>query len=622
MNVSTCHIQETLSEIPKHELVGIHSLNVHRPSNRGMTKQSEENIKSLIKNTHPQGKGMGHDRRVTATPTKSNLQVANIPNNMALNVVEVVDRTGPSIISIDSPQMTSSVNNIEILSPKVTGRGDATSPDPVFIAQPFGTLEGTKASEECESLILQQIARNKDGGYDISTNIRDVENATVVIKCDQTSSGELTMEVVCGTNGSKCTNDNESNSPPDNVFDYDSGCPANSVTDIFATQQRKERKGEENDDNAPGGYENGQSNVNLNIKENCVRNPPSLKAQEEAPRIKDKHSVYDGSDSVNFCMSNNNTASYNVLNNQTQSLYSCGQWSVDHNNMPSIDDTALSGNSNTFQNTDLSETILDTEKVKYNQEECNGMTEENYGEGSVNNGTLEQAYEDNTKQNQRRMSACCDNAQGNIDEENDDSFRKCSSMYACPQGREESNEHQCQSEASGIFRFFSNIRDMCSGSSFNVPVLPMYDNTDYESSGECEMGMVNEDEYMDFVENENQNVNYKDSTMERVLFYGFHGNNYQHYRTVYHPIFRHTEGCTVTPQELGFDCQESLNNSLNAKSEIIVRPPVCLGGPVFFRANVANSILFSQSFISNTVFQINWYQNSLLRRRTPSCWGC
>ncbi|KAK1936194.1 hypothetical protein X943_001955 [Babesia divergens] len=108
----------------------------------------------------------------------------------------------------------------------------------------------------------------------------------------------------------------------------------------------------------------------------------------------------------------------------------------------------------------------------------------------------------------------------------------------------------------------------------------------------------------------------------RVMFYGLHGPNYQYVTTLKHPEFKHDSTCNVTTNELGFDSEESFNRSLNAKSEIIIRPPATLGGPVFFRGNVAKSIICRQDYIANSVFQINWEQNKLRRKRKGALLKC
>uniref|UniRef100_A0A3B0N229 Uncharacterized protein n=1 Tax=Theileria annulata TaxID=5874 RepID=A0A3B0N229_THEAN len=96
----------------------------------------------------------------------------------------------------------------------------------------------------------------------------------------------------------------------------------------------------------------------------------------------------------------------------------------------------------------------------------------------------------------------------------------------------------------------------------------------------------------------------------RTLFYRFY-EPFTEYDYNFNSSNQHSFNPPYTkcssPSKLGFDSVESLNNSLNAPCEIIIKPPVSIGRSISFRSNVCKSVLSKDRFISGTVFQINWF---------------
>ncbi|KAK1443503.1 hypothetical protein BgAZ_203790 [Babesia gibsoni] len=116
---------------------------------------------------------------------------------------------------------------------------------------------------------------------------------------------------------------------------------------------------------------------------------------------------------------------------------------------------------------------------------------------------------------------------------------------------------------------------------------------------------------------------YQNYNRSRVMFYGIHPPTYHYWGTSGgHPQFQHNSQCQISAQELGFQTEDCVNKSLNAQSEIIIRPPACFGGPLFFKGNVAKSIICKKDYISDTVFAINWEKNKLRRKRHEQLFGC
>ncbi|GFE54044.1 hypothetical protein BaOVIS_014480 [Babesia ovis] len=510
-------------------------------------------------------------------------------------------------------------NKLYLSNPNISNMNGVPPPEPVIILEPFGTEEGNKASLECESIILQQIALNDEGGYDISTHIRDVDHTTVMIHCDQSHNGSLTMELVCDSTRSNQGNGNKE-------FGFHSGVESINEREYITkhnphpTDTKADKTLQSCFENDPGliGTEQGGCNGRNNIS-----SVQSEHKSHNATPLQENNGANSGNGSVDSWLDKQRNIFMCEEKHPNSDSSPCGcHWSMSNGNMTSMDNTSRSDGYVNHVN-------LNNDKASCRRVNGTGDQYDSTSNGMDRleiDGRMYGVQMPNTTkggyQLQRHMSDCHDSSNNSQDGKEHLLFRKCSSMDVTPQSRSEYTEQPYeQKSGSGIFGFINNFKQQ-KQIDFDLPPLPMYDIVEGVTPGKYETEERHNDKAADSSEITCENLMSNQVPRERILFYGFYGNRCKNYDMKRPLEFRHTSRCTVTPQELGFDSAESFNRSLNAKSEIIVRPPVTLGGPVFFRANVAKSVLCSQRFITNTVFQINWYENSLLRKRRASCLGC
>ncbi|UKK00685.2 hypothetical protein MACK_000759 [Theileria orientalis] len=104
----------------------------------------------------------------------------------------------------------------------------------------------------------------------------------------------------------------------------------------------------------------------------------------------------------------------------------------------------------------------------------------------------------------------------------------------------------------------------------------------------------------------------------RTLFYRFHSHGNRTFSrsnsNIAYPIPIKDPSC-LSPYNLGFDSVASLHKSLNAPSEIIIKPPVTIGNSVSFRSKVDKCVLSEDKFITDSVFQINWLSTKKTHRK-------
>ncbi|UKJ88287.2 hypothetical protein MACJ_000731 [Theileria orientalis] len=123
---------------------------------------------------------------------------------------------------------------------------------------------------------------------------------------------------------------------------------------------------------------------------------------------------------------------------------------------------------------------------------------------------------------------------------------------------------------------------------------------------------------------ENQELNEVDDIQDktpyygRTLFYRFHSHGNRTFSrsnsNISYPFPIKDPSC-LSPYNLGFDSVASLHKSLNAPSEIIIKPPVTIGNSVSFRSKVDKCVLSEDKFITDSVFQINWLSTKKTRRK-------
>ncbi|EKX74057.1 hypothetical protein BEWA_040950 [Theileria equi strain WA] len=102
----------------------------------------------------------------------------------------------------------------------------------------------------------------------------------------------------------------------------------------------------------------------------------------------------------------------------------------------------------------------------------------------------------------------------------------------------------------------------------------------------------------------------------RVLFYGFHHWNEKHPGLMGYNMMMNKE---LSPEFFGFADEDSFNNALNAKNEVIVKPPITIGRSISFKCNMRNSLVPREKLISDAVLQIDWGQYQT-RRKKRSIW--
>ncbi|EAN34155.1 hypothetical protein TpMuguga_01g00917 [Theileria parva strain Muguga] len=163
-------------------------------------------------------------------------------------------------------------------------------------------------------------------------------------------------------------------------------------------------------------------------------------------------------------------------------------------------------------------------------------------------------------------------------------------------------------------------------SHFSSDSVRTLDNSDNTDSNNKKGNITGEDDPSnpDTTGRSGDNLEKNSPFYSRTLFYRFHEPSfyYDYYYNSFVPNHSNLEYTKCpSPSSLGFDSVNSLNNSLNAPSEIIIKPPVSIGKSISFRSNVCKSVLAKDRFISDTVFQINWF-NLSRRRKSKSFLPC
>ncbi|ORM41990.1 uncharacterized protein BXIN_1056 [Babesia sp. Xinjiang] len=498
---------------------------------------------------------------------------------------------------------------------------------PVFIAEPFGTVEGNIASANCESVILQDIAANSDGGFDISTHIRDVDQAKLMIKCDKSANGNIVMELVCNSsksNTDEATGLNTHCATP--VSERENG-PKDSSNKTDTVQETGDKKYK-----VFIGPEDGTLSIEIarNLSE----------SGNNTTVVRDEFSTNDDvTEKVNVRTESENSYMDTWIE-EHRNMFLMGENENLHCDSPEC--RCHWGLGNIHLSPCSSHTLKSGGgKTCGYGHSCEGSATCNCANGGLSNsvsssfgmttpasniyGSFNRRRYDSGNHLQRRLSDCCENVSKDMENVCDSLFKKSGSIDVIPHDRSDGfDAFHPQNIGSGFFGLWRSCGNESADDGFEIPRLPMYDVVGIDKTTPRDLNNSDHGgcEKLECVDSVPEKQTQDTVPTERILFYAMHGTNYQHVYTTTHPEFKHTADCTVTPQELGFDSAESLNRSLNAKSEIIVRPPACLGGPVCFRANVAKSILCSQDYMTNTVFQVNWYENSLQKKRSASCWLC
>ncbi|GIX63067.1 phosphate starvation, putative [Babesia caballi] len=513
------------------------------------------------------------------------------------------------------------VETLQLTSQSQRSGGPRT--DPIFIPEPLGTKDGDLAKSSCEAYILQHIAADGTEEMDISARFRDVSRADLMIQYGESSEGNtVTMELVCDSAKSDRHEDLGSAGELQGESAFEKANPKESeeqhgsaeAPDGNGASPTCPVAGTEAGDVSQEGY-NGDGYF------------PELLREEEG---KDDAVTVEAKGSAELTETDPEAVA--ALNSSVLSAYF---GDILHSDTDRCF-CQLAVNSGRFSVSSMNSLMDKCPDTCGHLRTCNAS--------AVRSGTYSRIYDAvggevetaasghwskllqrppvNKHMPSQHRSDCHELKTNGLQSGDCRLVRKCESMEVVRDHRVDNADETrlCpKKQFTNLFGLIPNAETETTDN-FQVPQLAMYDLVGTEAG---RAGGFTEGCDGSCGQTEQANLTPGEAPMGRVLFYGYHGPNNQYMHTVKHPDFRYTEECTVTPQELGFDSVESLNRSLNAPSEVIVKPPACFGGPVFFRGNVAKSMLCRQDYMVNTVFQINWRENQIRRKRqSESCWQC
>ncbi|CDR94285.1 hypothetical protein, conserved [Babesia bigemina] len=493
--------------------------------------------------------------------------------------------------------------------PQHSSRNQSIDPpwsEPFFIAQPFGTDAGLAESSNCEATILKQMLDGVVEEFDISAQFEGFEDAEILVDCENTPQ-QCQIRMTCICSSSESYDDDES--PHDRTTVKKKNPTKDGCKHVpEATEYDAEKNRSKERCTGTGATKVCKQCSGFDEAPDCE----SLTNKKQNNHYAGAEMMYEGEANENADDHREPTPRGGDHNKCMERAHEPRRAVHPHCHHSSIPDSVEQCNCLGYMS------FGSRECEKPNSADC--ILEANVtGDGARIVAT-------DPKKNRspdlviRRLKSDCHECRPRTSK---GYCNRCCSLQVTAEDRLGSfNEVYPDSTLvdNGFWGLSGNQEPGGSNAEFSVPDLPMFNLFATSVRQPCE-NLEADTSYG----RKNSNVSphiYGELPRERVLFYGYHGPNCQYVRTTQHPNFRHTQACTVNPRELGFDSSESLNASLNAKCEIIVRPPQCLGGPVFFRENVAKSFLCQQDYIANTVFQIDWQNNIHRKKRSASCWQC